>query len=63
MSKREGKRVLFIVPDDHLAKLAAIAEERGTSRTALVREVIAEYIERHAKSTNKSSTKGASPCQ
>ena len=47
MSKREGKRVLFIVPDDHLAKLAAIAEERGTSRTALVREGIAEYIERH----------------
>lgn len=44
------------IPEDILEALIAIAERRGISKHHLIREALAEYVERHERPADRATT-------
>jgi predicted transcriptional regulator len=48
-------RTLIDLPDPQIRALAALCERVNQPRAALIREAVAEYLDRHAATTAKSA--------
>jgi predicted transcriptional regulator len=44
-------RMLIDLPDTQIRALAALCERANQSRAAIIREAVAEYLDRHAATT------------
>ena len=51
MAYRAGMRTFVDIPDDQIAQVDTIARKQGRSRAALIREAVADLVEKHGQAS------------